>query len=313
MLDYFRFFVAVNSLCLGCATTNTVSVPEERERKIEYNETINIATEPPGCRVYFQENYRGVAPLEVKICALGVLKETRTVRVKELNKRRTAWQTIAIGPIGLRGLLSKGRYVSETAWSVSDAEFAKCCYEIAVFDSQGRSAHRFVDLNVDNGPVMQAVMQADTNSDATTMLSLPPGTRNVLVSIPVNNVESAPSSVSSFNPSASSSDRTTDLPHEVRTRTSAELDAARQEYDSAKSAYDKALADLTGAQVRADLNANMPRPPSTGRFDNFLTAVVPLASRTELTLYQAALQEASVRLQGAQKRLEIAEKNYGRQ
>lgn len=58
---------ALLSLLTGCVTNSEERVPLAALGKATYQEALHVETEPSGAKIYFQENYIGVSPMDINV------------------------------------------------------------------------------------------------------------------------------------------------------------------------------------------------------------------------------------------------------
>lgn len=305
--------LAVALIFSGCQTVAKEAKVETRHWSGSYKEVVNIATEPPGCRIYVQETLKGTSPLKTTIdCGELMFSQSGTYQQKVAYKQGFwSGKTVGSKPLNRIGGTDWNGPVTFT--------LSEGSYTIQAIGDGYSPAERTVTV----GPTSDAVRQAAGNArpDAQGNLNANiTGTRNVLLILnPIsagytNTQVTYPGSttLTSSTPSPLPPPPPAGYPVPDNSQRTAELAAARQEYEAAQAAYNKALADLEGAQVLAGINdtfrqpidPNDPVSRAVGAIDIVNKGIIEPVQFADLKL---KVQQAEARLRRAEQRVSTAE------
>jgi hypothetical protein len=139
----------------GCGTlTRQYGASESRYWDCEYTDKYTVFTEPPGCRVYVQDDYKGTSPVSGSISGLK-FKLEQTGRYQRAYDWDQFW-----------GTTSNDRRATGTDWSGRLAPSAAGGYYVVKASKEGYSvAEKRIDLSTEDDVFRRAVEGAKPSDE----------------------------------------------------------------------------------------------------------------------------------------------------
>jgi len=273
--------VAMLALVSGCATYSDKFGRDSRYWEGSYTEVVRITTEPPGCRIYCQDRYIGVSPIEQRIEA-GKITVTQGGRFTVRENYDLFLGFWCTGVHESRG---------STSWDskLSGSVESPGAYTIKAYCEGYGEAVKVQEVSNQSDAFVQAVRQLHPSEDARLNAEVV-GYRNLLLTLyplgqsPMGSVQQ--------QPSATQDQRRAE---------------AQKEYDEALEAYNKALENLNQAKMTAALVNAGAQTPQSSNFGQAMSALGALSAAGNLTDARRQLEIARERLERAKSRIDAAD------
>lgn len=275
VIYFFSMFLLFAVLTMnGCApSVRYENRFDERSLNCTYTEKYQIQTEPPSSRVYIQDQYKGLAPVDGKINKFDfIVTERGQYPVKSLY---------AIGPMD--GYITSPKRTGPTKWGYDfTPSNPNLGYTVKVFKEGYHSKEIWIQIG---GPQDNVFLSSIKNIPTVTDFS---GNRSLLIELePIGTQKE--------------SVKTQNTQHK---NGSEQCERAKQEYEAALRAYKTALKNIDDSQNAGALGSYGVRNNSPGTAKG-LAGMLYFGSALANQDAKRDLREAEIRLEQARARMAV--------